>query len=89
MAFICPAASGGVAEFYPAVAKNPDTYNKQFKVFWMGVGKDDGLTGPGDHAFAEALKKHGVKQTVVVSPGRHEWTVWRHHLAQVAPLLFQ
>ena len=89
VALMSPAASGRVAEFYPAVAKNPDTYNKQFKVFWMGVGKDDGLTGPGDHAFAEALKKHGVKQTFVVSPGRHEWTVWRHHLAQVAPLLFQ
>ena len=89
VALMSPAASGRVAEFYPAVAKNPDTYNKQFKVFWMGVGKDDGLTGPGDHAFAEALKKHGVKQTFVVSPGRHEWTVWRHHLAQVAPLLFR
>ncbi len=89
VALMSPAASGRVAEFYPAVARSPDTYNKQFKVFWIGVGKDDGLTGPGDHAFVEALKKHGVKQTFVVSPGRHEWTVWRHHLAQVAPLLFQ
>jgi enterochelin esterase family protein len=89
VALMSPAASGRVAEFYPAVAKSPDTYNKQFKVFWIGVGKDDGLTGPGDHAFVEALKKHGVKQTFVVSPGRHEWTVWRHHLAQVAPLFFQ
>ena len=89
VALMSPAASGRVAEFYPAVAKSPDTYNKQFKVFWIGVGKDDGLTGPGDHAFVEALKKNGVKQTFVVSPGRHEWTVWRHHLAQVAPLLFQ
>ena len=89
VALMSPAASGRVAEFYPAVAKSPDTYNQQFKVFWIGVGKDDGLTGPGDHAFVEALKKHGVKQTFVVSPGRHEWTVWRHHLAQVAPLFFQ
>jgi enterochelin esterase-like enzyme len=89
VALMSPAASGRVAEFYPAVAKSPDTYNKQFKVFWIGVGKDDGLTGPGDHAFVEALKKNGVKQTFVVNPGRHEWTVWRHHLAQVAPLLFQ
>jgi enterochelin esterase family protein len=89
VALMSPAASGRVAEFYPAVARSPDTYNKQFKVFWIGVGKDDGLTGPGDHAFVEALKKHGVRQTFVVSPGRHEWTVWRHHLAQVAPLLFQ
>ena len=89
VALMSPAASGRVAEYYPAVASNPDLYNKQFKLFWMAVGKDDGLTGPGDHAFAEALKKNGVKQTFVVTPGRHEWTVWRHHLADLAPLLFR
>jgi enterochelin esterase family protein len=89
VALMSPAASGRVAEFYPAVAKNPDLYNRQFKLFWIGVGKDDGLTGPGDHAFVEALKKNGVKQTFVVTPGRHEWTVWRHHLAELAPQLFR
>ena len=89
VALMSPAASGRVAEFYPAVAKNPDVYNKQFKLFWIGVGKDDGLTGPGDQAFVEALKKLGVKQTFVVGPGRHEWTVWRHHLADLAPQLFK
>jgi enterochelin esterase-like enzyme len=89
VALMSPAASGRVAEYYPAVAKNPDLFNKQFKLFWIGVGKDDGLTGPGDHAFVEALKKNGVKQTFVVTPGRHEWTVWRHHLAELAPQLFR
>jgi enterochelin esterase-like enzyme len=89
VALMSPAASGRVAEYYANVAKTPDVLNEQFKLLWIGVGKDDGLTGPGDHAFVEALKKHGVKQTFVVSPGRHEWTVWRHHLAQIAPLLFR
>ena len=89
VALMSPAASGRVAEFYPAVAQSPDTYNRQFKVLWIGVGKDDGLTGPGDHAFVEALKQHGVKQTFVVGPGRHEWTVWRHHLHDIAQRLFR
>ena len=89
VALMSPAASGRVAEYYANVAKTPDVLNKQFKLFWIGVGKDDGLTGPGDHAFVDALNKHGVKQTFVVTPGRHEWTVWRNHLAQVAPLLFR
>ena len=31
--------------------KNPASLNKQFKLFWIGVGKDDTLTGPGDRAF--------------------------------------
>jgi enterochelin esterase family protein len=89
VALMSPAASGRVGEFYPDVVKNPAVLNKQFKLFWMGVGKDDGLTGPGDHAFADAIKKAGINQTFVVTPGRHEWTVWRHHLAEVAPLLFR
>jgi enterochelin esterase-like enzyme len=89
VALMSPAASGRVAEFYPAVATNAGAYNKQFKLLWIAVGKDDTLTGPGDHAFVEALKKHGIKQTFVVTPGRHEWTVWRHHLAELAPLLFR
>ena len=89
VALMSPAASGRVAEYYPAIATNAGAYNKQFKLFWIGVGKDDTLTGPGDHAFVEALNKHGIKQTFVVTPGRHEWTVWRHHLADLAPLLFR
>ena len=84
-----PAASGRVDQYYADVLKKPDTINKQFKLFWVGVGKDDRLTGPGDRAFVEALKAHGVKHTFVESEGRHEWTVWRHYLNDVAPLLFK
>jgi enterochelin esterase family protein len=84
-----PAVTGRVDQYYSAVMKNPETVNKQFKLFWVGVGKDDTLTGPGDHAFVEALKKNGVKHTFVESDGRHEWTVWRHYLNEVAPLLFK
>jgi hypothetical protein len=24
-----------------------------------------------------------------VTEGRHEWVIWRHHLREVAPLLFK
>jgi enterochelin esterase family protein len=89
VALMSPAASGRVDEFYANVFKNPDTINQQFKLFWIGVGKDDSLTGPGDAAFVETLKKHGVKHTFELTPGRHEWTVWRHHLHDIAPLLFR
>jgi len=84
-----PAVTGRVDQYYAGVMKNPETINKQFKLFWVGVGKDDALTGPGDHAFVEALKKNSVKHTFVESAGRHEWTVWRHYLNDVAPLLFK
>lgn len=60
VALMSPAASGRVDQFYSERFKNPASLNKQFKLFWIGVGKDDTLTGPGDHAFVETLKKHGV-----------------------------
>ena len=62
VALMSPAASGRVAEFYPR--RQEPTANKQFKLFWIGVGKDDGLTGPGTTRSSTRSKKHGVKQTV-------------------------
>jgi enterochelin esterase family protein len=84
-----PAASARVADIYPQRMKNPEVLNKQFKLFWIGVGKDDTLTGPGDRAFVETLKKHGINHVFKETEGRHEWTVWRHHLNEVVALLFK
>jgi enterochelin esterase-like enzyme len=84
-----PAASASIERIYPTFLENAATANKQFKLFWVGVGKDDGLTGPGDKAFVEALNKHGIKHTFRLTEGRHEWTVWRQYLNEVAPLLFR
>jgi enterochelin esterase-like enzyme len=84
-----PAANARVESIYRAVMKNPAAVNKQFKLFWVGVGRDDTLTGPGDRAFAETLAKHGVKHEFKLTEGRHEWTVWRQYLNDLAPLLFK
>ena len=89
LVLMSPAANGRVDQFYPDVMKNPGPLNKQLKLFWVGVGKDDALTGPGDRAFVQALDKYGVTHTFVESEGRHEWTVWRQYLNTVAPLLFK
>jgi len=84
-----PAASASVERVYPKFLENSAAANKQFKLLWVGVGKDDTLTGPGDKTFVETLTKHGVKHTFKLSDGRHEWTVWRQYLNEVAPLLFK
>lgn len=55
----------------------------------MGVGKDDTLVGPSAKALDETLTAKGIKHTFIVGEGRHEWVVWRHHLHDVAPLLFR
>jgi enterochelin esterase-like enzyme len=86
---LSPAANGRIDQLYPKTFGNVGALNKQFKLLWLGVGKDDGLTGPGDRALDETLTKHGVTHTFQLSDGRHEWTVWRHHLNELAPLLFR
>ena len=90
VALMSPAAGGGVATMYPRIAEKPDILNKQFKLFWVGVGKDDTLTGPGDKAFARSADSDRRQARRSCSrEGRHEWTVWRHYLNDLAPKLFR
>ncbi len=74
---------------YPAFFAKPDAVNKQFKLLWFAIGKDDALIGGGAKAFDDVLTAKGIKHTYLVTEGRHEWTVWRHHLNTFAPLLFK
>jgi enterochelin esterase-like enzyme len=89
VALMSPAAGATVDTIYPRFFKDPAASNKEFKLFWVGVGKDDMLTGPGDKAFHETLVRRGIEHTWKVGDGRHEWTVWRHNLDELAPLLFR
>jgi enterochelin esterase family protein len=84
-----PAAGPNAEQLYPSIFKDPSAINKQFKLFWVSVGKDDTLVGPNVHGFEAALTKAGINHKFVVTDGRHEWTVWRHNLNDVAPLLFR
>ena len=72
------------AEFF----KSADTINKQWKLLWVGAGKDDFALN-GSKALDEALTKNNIKHTFRITEGRHEWVIWRHHLLEVAPLLFR
>ena len=82
-------AAGNAAQTYAKVLEQADKLNDQFELLWLGVGEDDTLTGPGDRALHEAFEKAGLDHEWELTPGRHEWTVWRHHLRDVAPLLFK
>ena len=64
--------------------------NKQFKLFWMAVGKDDTLTGPGDRDADEGASNRPASSTSSSSPtavtsGRCGGTTCN----EVAPLLFK
>jgi enterochelin esterase family protein len=86
---IMSAGSNNADTMYPDFFKDPAATNKQIKLLWMGVGKDDTLVGPSAKALDALLTAKGIKHTFVVGEGRHEWVVWRHHLNEVAPLLFR
>jgi enterochelin esterase-like enzyme len=74
---------------FPSFYAKPDAINKQFKLLWIAIGKDDTLIGNNAKALSDTLNAKGIKHTFLVTEGRHEWTVWRHHLNQLAPLLFR
>lgn len=84
-----PGTPQAADQAYPNFFKDPAAMNKQFKLLWLGVGKDDTLVWNGVKNFETVLNAKSVKHTFVVTEGAHEWTVWRHHLHDVAPMLFR
>jgi enterochelin esterase-like enzyme len=85
---IMSAGANNADQNYPEFFKNPDAINKQFKLLWIGVGKDDFALN-GSKSLSDLLTKHNIKHTFRLTEGRHEWVIWRHYLHEVAPLLFK
>jgi len=86
---IMSAGAASPEQAYPTFFANPAKINQQFKTFWIGIGKDDTLVGNSAKTLNDALTAKGITHTYRVTEGRHEWTVWRHHLYEFAPLLFR
>lgn len=86
---IMSAGAANAEKNYPRFFGSADAVNKKLKLLWVGVGKDDKLVMAGSEALREALTRNKIEHTYRVTEGRHEWVVWRHHLREVAPLLFR
>jgi enterochelin esterase-like enzyme len=86
-AFSAAVANLDFAKDYDGRLADPQI-NKQLKLLWMGVGKQDGLHD-GLFAIHQNLEKANVKHVWVESEGGHVWGEWRGYLAEFAPLLFQ
>ncbi len=59
-----------------------------YKLYWVGVGKDDFLYKSAQN-LRTALDKHGLKYTYRESSGGHTWANWRIYLSEFAPQLFR
>jgi enterochelin esterase family protein len=72
----------------PGLVTDPASTNRKLKVFFFACGTED----PRITFFTRAVQDlQGRKINAVLKTyaGEHEWKVWRHALADMAPLLFR
>jgi enterochelin esterase family protein len=62
--------------------------NSGYKLYWVGVGKDDFLY-KSVQTLRSSLDKHGLKYIYRESSGGHSWANWRIYLSEFAPQLFR
>ena len=89
-AIIIMSAGGAqnLEELYPKFFGNGAAAAKQMKLIWVAAGDEDFALN-GSKAIDEALTKNGIRHTFKITPGRHEWRLWRPHLNEFAQLLFK
>ena len=68
---------------------DPEKTNKQLKLFWIGVGKDDRTVTDGPRKLSETLKAHNIRHEFHESEGGHTWINWRLYLKDFTQLLFR
>jgi len=87
---IIMSAGGGqnLEQSYPKFFGNAAAAAKRLKLIWIAAGDGDFALN-GAKAIDETLTKNGVKHVFKITPGRHEWRLWRPHLYEFAQLLFQ
>ncbi len=84
------AAAGlaSIEKINPKFLANPAATNKQLRLLFFSCGTED----PRMEGMAKAAQELNNRKIPVVLkryPGEHEWKVWRHSLADMAPLLFR
>ncbi|RFS18627.1 esterase [Emticicia sp. C21] len=71
-----------------AAFKNPELVNKNLKLFWIGVGKEDGLYGV-NQEFMQVLDQKKIKYESLISDGGHTWMNCKLYLTTIAQKLFK
>jgi enterochelin esterase family protein len=87
---IIMSAGGGqnLEASYPAFFGNNAAAARQMKLIWLGVGDGD-FALEGTKGIDAILTKHNIPHTMRITPGRHEWRLWRPHLHEFAQQLFK
>ena len=85
--YICR-LSCGIGESVELDAQLQGIKKAGYKLYWIGVGKDDTGAYNGSQILSEALTRNGMQHTLYVSEDAHVWKNWRLYLDTFARLLF-
>ncbi len=67
---------------------NPELTNERLTLFWIGVGKEDGLY-PVISDYLKVLDDKKIKHETFISDGGHTWMNCKLFLSEIAQKLFQ
>lgn len=84
-------APGGAAvleKIAPDFFKDPAATNSKLRLFFLSCGTEDPRM-PSLTKLQEELRSRRINFVFKSYPGEHEWKVWRHSLADMAPMLFR
>ncbi len=68
--------------------ENPALTNQRLKLFWIGVGRDDGLYGVNTD-YMNVLDSKNIKYEKFISDGGHTWMNCKLYLSIIAQKLFK
>lgn len=75
---------------YDGIFRDAAAFNKQMKVFFVGVGTAEKSFHAQSTALVKTLEERGIKVDFFTSEGTdHEWLTWRRCLKEFAPMLFR
>ncbi|MCC7175358.1 MAG: hypothetical protein IT159_09190 [Bryobacterales bacterium] len=84
-----PAAGmAAIQKLNPEFLANPAATAKRLRLLFFSCGTEDPRVD-GMAKVAQELNSRKIPVVWKAYPGEHEWKVWRHSLADMAPLLFR
>jgi enterochelin esterase-like enzyme len=83
-----PIVERDLEQRYASQLADAASLNKKLSLVWVGCGTEDQLF-KGTQTLHQVLEARGLRHEYRTGEGRHSWVVWRRHLAELAPLLFQ
>jgi enterochelin esterase family protein len=83
-----PGGAALLEQISPDFFVNPRATNKKLRLFFFSCGTEDPRM-PSLTKLQEELHSRKINFTFKSYPGEHEWKVWRHSLADMAPMLFR